>query len=242
MEDYPHTLLDLEERFAADEACREYLRQLRWPDGFRCPGCGSERAWATKRDLYHCAACGLQTSVTSGTIFHRTRKPLRLWFRAMWYVTSQKYGASALGVQRVLGLGSYRTAWLWLHKLRRAMVRPGRDRLSGTVEVDETYIGGEKPGKRGRGAAGKTLVVIAAEVRGTRIGRIRLQQVADASRASLESAVCTAVEPASTIQTDAWRGYGHLHELGYSHEVVCATDHVGDEALPRVHRVAASLK
>ena len=163
MEDYPKTLLEFERRFASDESCREYLAALRWPEGFRCPRCGHERSWLNSRGLCECAACHRQTSVIAGTIFQDTRKPLTLWFRAMWYVTSQKTGVSALGLQRVLGLGSYETAWAWLHKLRRAMVRPGRDRLQGTVEVDETYWGGERPGKRGRGAEGKSLVVVAAE-------------------------------------------------------------------------------
>jgi hypothetical protein len=140
-EDYPRTVLEFEERFASEEACREYLFQLRWPEGFRCPHCGGARTWETKRGLYRCTRCDVQVSLTAGTIFQDTHKPLRLWFRALWYVTNQKHGVSALGLQRVLGLGSYRTAWTWLHKLRHAMVRPGRDRLSGTVEVDETYIG-----------------------------------------------------------------------------------------------------
>jgi hypothetical protein len=157
MEDYPKTLLEFEECFASEEACGQYLYGLRWPDGFRCPRCAGVRCWPTNRGLYHCQQCGLQTSILAGTVFQDTKRPLRLWFHAMWHVTSQKYGANALGLQRVLGLGSYHTAWTWLHKLRRAMVRPDRDRLSGIVEVDETYIGGEKPGKRGRGAGGKQL-------------------------------------------------------------------------------------
>jgi transposase-like protein len=156
--------------------------------------------------------------VTAGTIFQDTHRPLRLWFRAMWYVTSQKPGVSALGLQRVLGLGSYHTAWAWLHKLRRAMVRPGRDRLAGRVQVDETLIGGEKPGPRGRGAAGKRLVVIAAEHEGTRIGRIRLRQVPDGSSPSLHGAIREAVEPGSLVETDGWRGYRGLTGLGYRHQ------------------------
>ena len=133
MENYPETILSFEDRFATEASCREYLAEIRWPDGFRCPKCEHREAWITKKSLRHCTACGLQTSVTAGTIFQDTRKPLRLWFRAMWYVVSQKQGVSALGLQRVLGLSRYETTWLWLHKLRTAMVRPGRDRLSGTA-------------------------------------------------------------------------------------------------------------
>src|SRR5271169_4815781 len=163
MEDYPRTILELEERFATDSACLQYLAQLRWPEGFICPRCSHRRAWMTKRGLYRCCQCDCQVSITAGTIFQDTRKPLRLWFQAMWHITSQKNGVSALGLQSVLGLKRYETVWIWLHKLRSAMVRPGRDRLSGIVEVDETYIGGKKSGKRGRGAERKILVVIAVE-------------------------------------------------------------------------------
>ena len=121
--------------FGSDEACRAYLARLRWPDGFRCPRCGSSKSWPV-RGWWDCAACGGQTSVTAGTIFQDTRSSLTVWFRTMWWVTTQKNGASALGLQGVLGLRSYETAWTWLHKLRRAMVRPGRDLLTGRVEVD----------------------------------------------------------------------------------------------------------
>jgi transposase-like protein len=180
--------------------------------------------------------------MTAGTIFQDTRKPLGMWFRAMWFATNQKTGASALGLQRLLGLASYLTAWTWLHKLRRAMVRPGRDRLSGQVEVDETYIGGEKPGKRGRGALGKSLVLIAAEQDGRRIGRIRLVRVPDASGESLEEAIRRSIIPGSTINTDGWKGYSRLISHGYAHSVVRKTAEIGDNLLPHCHRVASLLK
>jgi len=160
----------------------------------------------------------------------------------MWYVVGQKSGVSALGLQRVLGMGRYETVWIWLHKLRAAMVRPGRERLCGAVEVDETYIGGPKPGKRGRGAAGKTLVVIAAEDKGKAIGRIRLQRVPDASTASLTRAVEESVAPGSAVRTDDWSGYGSLGSRGYVHQVVREADEPGENLLPLAHRVASLLK
>ena len=134
----PGTLSEMEEWFATDEACQSYLVKLRWADGIRCARCHSSAHWETKRGLTMCGRCGYQQSVTAGTIFHRSHLPLRLWFRVMWTVTAPKSGVSALGLQRSLGLGSYETAWMMLQKLRRAMVRPGRDQLSGEVEVDET--------------------------------------------------------------------------------------------------------
>lgn len=192
--------------------------------------------------LLQCAQCDYQISVVAGTIFHGTHKPLTVWFRAIWWVTGQKNGASALGIQRILGLGSYRTAWAWLHTLRRAMVVPGRDRLVGIIEVDETYVGGEKRGKRGRGATGKALVVISVEVNDDRIGRIRLRRVADASAPSLERAVQEAANPGAVIRTDGWVGYSQLERLGYTHELVRKGSDVGDSLLPSCHRVASLLK
>ena len=242
MEDYPRTLSELEERFSTEKACRRYLEQLRWPDGFRCPRCGHGKAWRTARGLHHCRHCGRQSSVLAGTVFQDTKKPLALWFRAIWQLTTQKFGANALGMQRVLGLGSYQAAWEWLHKLRRAMVRPGRERLCGVVEVDEIYVGGERRGTRGRGAQNKTLVVVAAEARGPRTGRIRMQRVCDASRGSLEPAVTAAVEPGSHVQTDGWAGYGGLVDLGYIHEVMLEQAEVGESRLPRVHQVASLVR
>ena len=155
--------------------------------------------------LFQCSGCRHQTTVTAGTIFQDTHKPLTLWFRAMWYVMSQKNGASALGLQRVLGLGSYQTAWAWLHKLRRTMVRPGRDQLSGWVEVDETWLGGLEEGVAGRKKGDKALIVIAAEADGNRIGRIRMRPIQDASAGSLHAFMEDCVKKGSTLHTDGWQ-------------------------------------
>lgn len=159
---YPE-MMDLMDMFPTEKACLEYLRLVRWPEGYGCPRCASKAHVRQSRGRYRCRDCGYEGSVTSGTLVHDTHKPLRLWFHAIWYGVNQKHGVSALGLQKALGLGSYQSPWEWLHKLRRAMLRPERDRLSGLVEMDETFIGGERSGPRGRGAEGKTLVLIAAE-------------------------------------------------------------------------------
>jgi len=245
VEDYPGNLVEFGERFTTDAACREYLERIRWPDGFRCPACGGTRAWPTGRQgLWECAGCHHQTSVTAGTIFEGTRKPLRLWFLAMWLITSEKNGISALGLQRELGFTRYETVWTWLHKLRRAMVRPGRDRLSGRVEVDETYLGGEEEGLRGREIEKKFIVAIAVEEDGAGMGRVRLRRVEDVSGRSLLPFVQEAVEPGSVVHTDGWSGYVNLPSHSYKHEVtnVSRSEELAHELLPRVHRVAALLK
>lgn len=234
--------MEFEQQFSTEGACREYLFRLRWPNGFKCPRCHGREVWKTRQDLYYCTNCDYKASITAGTIFQDTRKPLKMWFRALWYATNQKHGVSALGLQRALELGSYRTAWAWLHKLRCAMVRPGRDCLSGIVEVDETYIGGPKPGKRGRGAAGKSLVVVAAQKDGTRIGRIRLKKVPNASAKSLNTAITSSIEPNSIVHTDGWLGYTELSGLGYTHEVIRQESNAGENLLPSANRVASLLK
>ena len=241
MSEYPETVREFRAWFPDDEKCRLYLERIRWPDGPHCPRCPPAEVWTMKPPFYRCATCRHDFTVTAGTLLADTRLPLSLWFEAMWYVVNQKNGASALGVQRVLGV-SYPTAWRWLHKLRRAMVRPGRERLAGTVEVDEVYIGGERPGKRGRGAAGKALVLVAAQADSSQIGRIRLVRVANASQSVLTPAVKGIIEPKSQVLTDDWDGYGELAEAGYNRKVVRKSTVVGENLLPRANRVASLLQ
>jgi transposase-like protein len=246
VEDYPRTILELERRFATEEACREYLFQLRWPDGFVCPRCQGGPAWPASRGRLVCCVCRHQTSATAGTIFQDTHKPLVLWFRAIWHVASQKNGASAVHIQQILGLGSYMTAWTWLHKLRRAMVRPGRDRLRGRVEVDETYIGGEEENVDGRYTERKSIVIVAAEEVGTAIGRIRLARIPNCQKRTLHAFLQDAVETGSTIHTDGYPAYEGLERLGFDHDatpLIRWKDRAAaSQLLPRVHRVASLLK
>ena len=189
-------------------------------------------------------ACRHQTSVTAGTVPHRTRVPLRLWFAAAYLVTTHTPGFSAVQLQRQLGLGRYETAWTMLHKLRRAMLRPERDRLSGVVEVDEAYVGGLEEGRRGgrRRDSGKSIVVGAVEVRGRGSGRVRLAVVRDLSAASLVPFVEASVDPGSTVLTDGWQGYAPLRE-GYDHRPSTVGDpRNASELFPRVHRTFSNLK
>jgi len=223
MKEYPMTFDEFIKRFMTEKQCRDYLYQLRWPNGFVCPKCKEpSKAWPKGENLYECSMCGHQTSVIAGTIFQDTRKPLRTWFTAIWWVTTQKNGASAAGLQQVLGVGSYQTAWTWIHKIRTAMVNPNRTKLSGVVEVDETYIGGQEiDGKRGRGTENKSLVAIAVELLAgkNQLGRVRMKVVPDASKESLQGFIKENVEPGGTIITDGWSSYASINEIGYQHVV-----------------------
>ena len=232
--------------FSTDEACREYLEQLRWREGFVCPACSGRKAWRMRGGLWLCSRCRRQVSVKAGTIFQDSRLPLRLWFRAMWYVTSQKNGSSAKNIERLLGFGSYQTVWAWLHKLRRAMVRPGRDRLRGAVEMDESYFGSTEEGKMGRTKGEKALIAIAVELDEAKIGRIRLKRIPDASAAVLVGFLKENVEPDSEVHTDGWRGYLPITAAGYVHRQHKQTslwmDAPAYDEMPHTHQVASLLK
>lgn len=242
---YPGTWQEFSSWFRDEASCATYLEQLRWPGGIVCTKCQSAVGWRTEDGRWSCSECGRKVSVTSGTVFDHSRTSLQEWFAAAWYMTNQKQGVSALGLQRLLGLGSYQTAWTILRKLRTAMVRPGRDRLRGTVEVDETYVGGIERGVHGRGTECKFIVAIAIEILSPKgYGRVRLARVNDVSGASLIPFVCAAAEAGSEIRTDAWNGYNGLAEKGYSHQRVNVSQS-GDPAhvsLPGVHTVASLLK
>ena len=243
--DFPRTLAEFQDRFASEEDCRRHLVACRWPDGFACPRCGARDAYElATRELLQCGSCRHQASVTAGTVLHRTRVPLRLWFAAAYLVTTRTPGFSAAQLQRQLGLGRYETAWTMLQRLRRAMLRPERGRLSGVVEVDEAYVGGAEEGRRGgrwRDSA-ESIVVGAVEVHGRGSGRIRLAVVPDLSAASLAAFVAVSVEPGGTVLTDGWQGYAPLRH-GYDHRPSTVGDpRNASKLLPRVHRTFSNLK
>ena len=246
---YPRSVGEFQAWFGTDADCLDYLEWMRWPSGFVCPSCGHQGGWRLGDGRFWCPTCGRRASVTAGTIFDKTRTPLTVWFTACWMFATEKDGVSALSLRRALEIGSLQTAWAMLHRLRSVLVRPGRDRLSGTVEVDETFIGGEEPGLSGGRARGKkTLTGIAVEIREPKgIGRCRMAILRDASGASLVPFVADHVEPGARVITDAWAGYVGLKERGYLHEPRsqrAARAHGDDpgELLPAVHKVASLAK
>ncbi len=260
--DYPRNWNQFLDWFLDEESCQQYLEHLRWPEGFFCWRCGeSNEPFRLSRNRLMCRHCRYQCTVTAGTVFEKTRTPLRTWLAAAWYLTTQKNGVSALGLQRVLGLGSYQTAWAILHRLRRAMVRPDRELLHGIVQVDETFLGGplrSLPSRTRRSPANtasqrygvlddklKAVVMIGVEMRQPKgFGRIRVRQVIDKTKASLLSFICEEVEPGSTVHTDGSLSYVTLTDHGYKHD---RSVHLGSAdpahvTMPGVHRVASLLK
>jgi len=243
--DYPQLYREFVEWFPDNKACLDYLEKLRWPNGFTCPACNvSAQPWRQTRSRLVCSSCHHQASITSGTIFDKTHVPLTTWLEVAWHMTTAKNGVSAKTVQRTVGT-SYRTAWKILHQYRIAMVRSERKKLSGTVEIDETLVGGiEHGGKRGRGTS-KAVVVVAIELKEPKgFGRIRMQYIPNASGESLIPFVCNTVELGTTVQTDGWGGYNQLKEKGYLHQitVLSSTNDPAHVSMPGVHRVASLLK
>jgi len=239
----PENQIEFEKMFTTEEQCLDYLKELRFPKGYSCRKCQHNEYWLNNRGIMICKNCKNELSITSGTIFHRSKLPLVVIFRALWWMVAQKNGVSAVGIQRVLGLGSYRTAWVWLHKFRRLMVFPGRNKLSGKIEVDETFVGGKRSGKRGRGAEGKSLVVIAVEILEKGTGRVRMSLISDASKKSLRKFINENIETGSNLITDGWKGYTGISKSGYQHEIEDKTKLLdGEEILPNVHRIASLLK
>lgn len=231
------------DRFPTDEACLAYLYQIRWPERFVCPECSGPTGWLTNRGTVFCGQCRRQTSPMAGTILHNTRTPIRKWFLAGWLLCTQKTGVSAKTLQRELQVG-YKTGWLILQKLRQATVRTERGQLIGKVEVDETYVGGQETGVTGRQLVDKALVVIAVELDGKKVGRVRLRHVPDASGVSLVGFVKECVAPGAIVKTDDWNGYNGIHAAGFVHQV---TSLQGDSTraekfFPHVHLVASMLK
>ena len=231
--EFPRTLLDFEERFATEEACRNYLAKCRWPDGPRCARCGHDHVWA-ERDgrLFQCAKCGHQTSLISGTLFHGTRKPLKLWFRAIWEICVHRQGISAADLQRVLGLGSYETAWAWAHRIRRALVREEREPLEGVIQLDETFVGGK--------TKDKSIVLVAAEEG----GRVRLVQAPGNHEACIEHVANTEISPEASVKTDGHAAYNERTLAKRTHDAKVQTkaEKKANDHLQLCHWTASAMK
>lgn len=242
--EYPETMQEFMDQFSSEEACRQYLTEVRWAEGFNCPKCSHDDAWKLGRGILKCKKCRHDTSVTAGTVFQGRHLSLRLWFQALWLVVSQKNGVSALGLSESLGIKRQMTGWELLKKIRTAMVRTGREKLSGLVEVDEVFLGGVKPGKRGRGALGKVLILVAVEDKKEKgFGRIRIEIIPEASAATLKQAIQMMVELGSTIRTEQWKGYTPSALEGYEHIVIKKQSlEPGEDPTPLVHRIASLLK
>jgi transposase-like protein len=242
-DDFPKNQAEFDKRFNNDQACYNYLFNLKWPQGFICLRCGHDKYWQSVRRLFICTQCEHQHSLTAGTIMHGTRKPLVLWFKAMWWFTTRKSGVNAINLQDLLGFGSYNTAWLWLHKLRTCTVRRERGKLTGTIETDEFYMGGNKSGKRGRGAEHKCVVAIAVEQKNPKLGRVRLQVIDNCSADKLIPFVQDNVVPGSCITTDGWPGYSALQGLGFTHRQMLQNKAEKKESvMPGAHLLISLIK
>lgn len=242
VEDFPHDQLEFDRRFSDEGACIDYLFGLRWPEGFSCTKCGNTTYWASARGLYICRCCEYHQSVTAGTIFHGTKKPLTVWFKALWWFSTRKTGVNAINLQQLLGLGSYQTAWEWLQKLRSCTIRAGREKLSGSIEVDEFYLGGER-GKKGRGSPFKSAVAIAVERKGRKLGRLRMQVITRCTSQELIPFVTNNVVSGSRVTTDGWAGYNGLEKEGFQHRKIFQTKSEDKESvLSGVHLIASLVK
>lgn len=239
----PKNQMEFERTFSTEEQCLAYLKEIRFPDGYFCRKCQHKEYWLNNRGILICKSCKDELSLTAGTIFHRSKLPLVTIFNALWWIVAQKNGISAVRLQRVLGLGSYRTAWTWLHKFRRLMIFLGRDKLIGDVEVDEALVGGKRVRKRGSGAEGESLVVVAVEILEKGTGRVRMALIPDASKKALLKFINDNIEMGSNIITDGWKRYDGVSKKGYLHLIDDKTKITdGEEILPNVHRIASLLK
>mgnify|MGYP002626361189 FL=1 len=246
---YPNDFEEFLDWFATEDDCRAYLEWVSWPKGFKCPKCGYTEYTRTSVGLCRCKKCTFRCSVKTGTIFEDGHKSLKLWFFVIWLLMAQKTGMSAQNFHDAFGFGSYQTSWAWLQKLRSVMIRPGRELLQGRVEVDGTYVGGRKEGKRGRGAAGKTLVLVAVEgEKGKKLGRVRFRVVESESEEAVKRFIMDFVQEGSVVVTDGLKSYDFVDGLNYIHEQYVISKRADDIAsdpesnLEHVHLVVSLVK
>lgn len=245
---YPKDFEEFLDWFPSEKECIDYLEWIRWGERFDCPKCHHDEYWALKSGLRMCKKCRHKASATSGTVFDDGRKSLRVWFHVMWLLMAQKTGISAKNFYDTFGFGSYQTTWGWLQKLRSVMIRPGRDRLSGRVELDGSYVGGQKEGKRGRGAESKTLVLVGVEgEKAKKLGRVRFRVLSSHTSEEIKKFVSDYIEEGSTLVTDGLKSYDFIDALNFKHERFVVSKPKGkknkeDSNLYHVHLIVSLLK
>ncbi len=237
------SLLQFKKRFGTERSCQNALEKMRWPEGFNCPKCHHTRASRIKtRRLLQCSKCHYQVSLTSGTIFHKTRTPLQKWFWAIYLASQDKGGVSAMRLSKQLELG-YKTAWAMLHKIRKAMgQRDSEYKLSGFIEMDDAFFGGAAKGRRGRGAANKTPVLVMVESKDERAGFIAMKTMKSMQRLQVEATVLGHIAPAQNIRTDGHRSFARLSTLGHRHDGTPVPAEKVSEDLPWVHIAISNAK
>ena len=237
----PKNLMEFEKMFGTEEQCVDYIIKIKHPNGWKCSVCKNDKYWIRRKYISICSKCHFESSILEDTIFELKKKPLMLYFRAIWNIVVQKNGTNALTIQSILGLGSYNSAWTWLHKIRRSMIRLESPKLSGTIEVDEGFLGGKTTGgKRGRGTT-RPMIITGVELKEHgQLGRIKMIPINDASSNSLHPFVENNIEQGSKIITDDWNGYNGIEGKGYIREVQHLNE--GDEELPHVHLIISLLK
>ena len=239
------SLLQFQKKFGTEKACQKQLFRLRWPEGFKCPRCGHAEAYFhNTRHLYQCKSCGYQASLTAGTVFHKTRTPLTKWFWLIWLMGRQKSGVSMLSMQRMLEIKSYKTIWIMGHKIRKAMAdRDAYYKLAGLIEMDDTYFGAPKPGKRGRGAAGKAKVVVAVETPGNKPRFAAMRMVPRVNGEEIQALVRERLVEEVVVKTDGWQGYSFLDVSPRRHQwLVPGSGKEAAKVLPWVHTLIANIK
>ena len=245
--------IDFQKRFNNEASCRKLLFTLRWPNGFKCHKCKCKKSYHIKsRRLYMCQNCKHQESVTAGTIFHKTRMPLTVWFSLIFLMLREKHGISSLSAKRLLGIKSYRTVWLMCQKIRKALAdRDTKYKLRGIIEVDETLIGGKKKGKRGRGAEGRTLVLFAAEKhiyfkqgqKRYKTGYCKAQVIPSANAEDLREGVKGKIARNAFVQTDGWKAYSKMGLNHFFHDATVQRNQMDKTMfLPCVHRLISNMK
>jgi len=239
------SLIEFQKKFSTEEACQEHLYKLRWSHGYKCPRCNHDQAsFHRPRHLYQCKSCGYQASLTAGTIFHKTRTPLTKWFWMIFLMGRPKSGISMLSLMRMLEIKSYKTVWIMGHKIRKAMAdRDANYKLAGLIEIDDTYFGSSKPGKRGRGAEGKTKVVVAVENRGDKAGFATMQPVAKVSSEEIKKALTDRLEIDAVARTDGWKAYRVLNSEDTGHDpITIGSGKNAVKVLPWVHTMIGNIK